>query len=55
MILFTILAIVLVIVIVIAVTILAIGGSAFIIIFADLIVCAVLIALIMRAIFKRRH
>lgn len=55
MILFTILAIVLLIVLMVAIFILGVGGSAFIVIFGDLIVCVVLIALIMKAIWKRKH
>ena len=55
MILFTILAIILVLIVLLAVFLISVGGVAFIAIFADLIVCAGIIALIMRAIFKRRH
>lgn len=55
MILFTILAIILVIITVIAVLTIAIGGAGFIVIFGDLIVCAVIIGLIMKALFRKRH
>lgn len=55
MILFTILAIILLILVVFAVLTVAIGGAGFIMVFADLIVCAVIIGLIMRALFRKRH
>ena len=48
MILFTILAIIFVLLIVSAILILSIGGSAFIIVFADVIVCAVIVGLIIK-------
>lgn len=55
MILFTILAIILAIITVIAVLTIAIGGAGFIVIFGDLIVCAVIIGLIMKALFRKKH
>ena len=55
MILFTILAIILAIIVVTAILMIAIGGAGFIIIFGDLIVCALFIGLIIRAIFRKRH
>lgn len=55
MILFTILAIILAIITVIAILTIAIGGAGFIVIFGDLIVCAVIIGLIMKALFRKRH
>ena len=48
MILFTILAIIFVLLIVSAILILSIGGSAFIIVFADVIVCAIFVGLIIK-------
>lgn len=55
MILFTILAIMLVLLITTAVIVLGIGGGAFIIVFGDLIVCAVLIGLIIKCLLKKRR
>lgn len=40
---------------VIAVLTIAIGGSAFVVIFGDLIVCAVIIALIIKALFRKKN
>ena len=54
MILFTILSIMLVMLIVTAVAVLAVGGGAFIIVFADLIVCAFVIIWIIKRLIKRR-
>ena len=54
MILFTILSIMLVMLIVTAVVILGVGGGAFIIVFADLIVCAFVIIWIIKRLIKRR-
>ena len=54
MILFTILSIVLVMLIVTAVVVLGVGGGAFIIVFADLIVCVFVIIWIIRRLIKRR-
>lgn len=55
MILATILAIVAVILIVFAVLVITIGGSAFIIVFADVLVCAAIIVWIIKAILKRKR
>lgn len=52
MILFTILAIIFVLLIVSAILILSIGGSAFIIVFADVIVCAVIVGLIIKKLLR---
>ena len=54
MILFTILSIILVMLIVTAVVILGVGGGAFIIVFADLIVCVFVIIWIIKRLIKRR-
>ena len=54
MILFTILSIMLVMLIVTAVVVLAVGGGAFIIVFADLIVCAFVTIWIIKRLIKRR-
>ena len=54
MILFTILMITLVVLAVTAIIVLGIGGIAFIIPFADLVVCALLIAWIIKRLIKRR-
>ena len=54
MILLTILAIVLVLTIITAVIILGVGGGAFIIVFADLIVCALFIGWIIKRLIKRK-
>lgn len=53
MILFTILTIMAVIIGVIALVALIVGGSAFIVIFGDLIVCVIIIVLLMRWLFDR--
>lgn len=55
MILFTILLTILIILVVITVSAIAIGGSAFIVIFGDVIVCIVFIVLIMKWLLKRRN
>lgn len=54
MITLTILAIILVITIAAGVVILGIGGGAFVIVFADLIVCALVIAWIIKRLIKKR-
>lgn len=54
MILFTILAITCIIAMVIGVIILATGGAAFIVVFADVIVCLIFIGLIIKSLFKRK-
>jgi hypothetical protein len=54
MILLAILAIILVLVIVTGVVILGVGGGAFIIVFADLIVCALVIGWLIKRLIKRR-
>lgn len=55
MILFTILSIIAVALVLLAIVVLCAGGVAFFTVFADLIVCAVLVALIIRFFVKRRH
>lgn len=54
MILFTILALIALILTILAVTILSVGGTAFIVIFGDIIVCVVLIALLIKFLAKRK-
>lgn len=54
MILFTILAIIAIIIAVIALALLVAGGTAFIVIFGDLIVCVFLIILLMKWLFGRK-
>lgn len=54
MILFTILAVMCIIAMVIGVIVLATGGAAFIIVFADVIVCLIFIGLIIKGLFKRK-
>lgn len=54
MILFTILAVMCIIAMVIGVIILATGGAAFIIVFADVIVCLIFIGLIIKCLFGRK-
>lgn len=54
MILFTILLIVLVIMAICAIVIIGVGGAAFGVIFADVIVCMAIIIWIMKKIFKRK-
>ena len=54
MVLFTILLLILVILIIFTVAVVSVGGAAFIIMFADVIVCIALIAWIMKLIFKKR-
>ena len=54
MILFTILAITCIIAMIISVIILATGGAAFIVVFADVIVCLIFIGLIIKSLFKRK-
>lgn len=54
MILFTILAIMLVVLVATAIFILGVGGGAFIIVFADLIVCVLVIVWIIKRLIKRR-
>ena len=53
MILFTILLLILIILVVFAVILISIGGSAFIVIFGDVIVCMFIIAWIMKKLIKR--
>ena len=55
MILFSILAIVLLLLVVISVLLLSVGGTAFIIVFGDLIVCALFIGLLIKCLFKRKR
>lgn len=54
MILFIVLAIIALIVGAIAVVTLVVGGAAFVVVFGDLIVCAIFIALIVRWLIKKR-
>ena len=54
MILFTILLLTLILLTIITVIALSVGGAAFIVIFGDVIVCIVLIALLMRFLAKRK-
>ena len=54
MILFTILAITCIIAMVIGVIALATGGAAFIVVFADVIVCLIFIGLIIKSLFTRK-
>ena len=54
MILFTILAIIFLALIAIAILVISVGGTAFIVVFGDLIVCAALIGLLMRFLIKRK-
>lgn len=54
MILITILAIIAAIMVTFAVTMISVGGAAFGILFSDVIVCVVLIALFIRWLFKRK-
>ena len=54
MILFSILAIVLLLLVVISVLLLSVGGTAFIVVFGDLIVCALFIGLLIKFLFKRK-
>lgn len=55
MILFTTLLLMLIILVVIAVIAVALGGSVFIIIFGDVIVCAFIIGWIMKKLINKRH
>ena len=55
MILFTILASILLVLVVITVSAIAIGGAGFVIVFGDVIVCIVLIALLIKLIAKRKR
>ena len=55
MILFSILAIVLVLLLVIAVICISIGGTAFIVVFGDVIVCAAIIIFIMKRLLNKKH
>ena len=54
MILFTVLVIILVVMAILAVAILSIGGGVFMVIFADVIVCILLIAFIIKHIFFKK-
>lgn len=54
MILFTLLAIMIVVLVVTAVIVLGVGGGAFIVVFGDLVVCAVLIGWLIKRLIKRR-
>ena len=55
MILFMILALMLVTLVVFGILVIGIGGGIFLIVFADVIVCAVLIGLLIRWLMKRKH
>lgn len=55
MILFMILAIMLLIVTAVAILVIGIGGGAFVVVFGDLIVCVVLIALIIKGLIRRKR
>ena len=55
MILFTILLLITIILTVVAIALITIGGSAFIIIFGDLIVCIAILVFIMKAITKKKR
>lgn len=55
MILFTILLLITIILTVVAITLITVGGSAFIIIFGDLIVCIAILVFIMKAITKKKR
>lgn len=55
MILLTILAIIFVILIVSGVVLLSVGGAAFMVVFADLIVCALFIGWLIKKLFKRKR
>lgn len=55
MILFTILTIMLLVVAAVAVLAIGIGGGAFVVVFGDLIVCVVFIALIIRCLIRRKR
>ena len=54
MILFTILALIALMLTLITVALISIGGTTFIMVFGDLIVCVVFIVLLMKLIFKKR-
>ena len=54
MILFTILLIMILILAVVAITVISVGGSAFLVIFGDLIVCIAIIAFIMKHLIERK-
>lgn len=54
MILFTILLIILALLLVIGISLLSIGGTAFIVVFGDIIVCAFLVAWIIKILFFRK-
>lgn len=55
MILFMILAIMLLIVTAVAILVIGIGGGAFVVVFGDLIVCVILIALIIKGLIRRKR
>lgn len=55
MITFTVLAIILLILVALAVIILSVGGATFIAIFADLIVCIAIIAMIIKLLARRKR
>lgn len=55
MILFMILALMLVTLVVFGILVIGIGSGIFLIVFADVIVCAVLIGLLIRWLMKRKH
>ena len=54
MILFTILLIMILILSVVAITVISVGGSAFLVIFGDLIVCIAIIVFIMKHLIERK-
>ena len=54
MILFTILLIMILILAVVAITVISVGGSAFLVIFGDLIVCIAIIVFIMKHLIERK-
>ena len=55
MITFTVLALIALAVTVISIILLVVGGTGFIVIFGDLIICVVLIVMLIRFIFKRKN
>lgn len=55
MILFTILLLITLVLTVVAITLITVGGSAFIIIFGDLIVCIAILVFIMKTITKKKR
>ena len=55
MILFTLLAIIGVLLLIAAIAVLAVGGTTFVVLFADLIVCVAFIVLIVKVLIKRKR